>query len=369
MQGYGIDIEKLPNLIQKTLPQQTGHGSYYLVASSPEYELVRLDIAEGKSVSLPIPTQRQATGVVEEGLLRWHGQLVGRRETIPLEPSSEHVVFACEATTFYMFQGAATSNLSETHGGKGATFDFRDKYWGTIETVVNAEYTGKRLFFRKGQHSSLHFHCAKTETYYIQSGCLLVRLRAGRGEDRFFELHPGDTLLIPPGLMHQDGALEDTVIIEVSTHDEDSDSFIVIDGQTQPMAGLNRGGTNRPGGKRIVFDLDGCLCTQTAGDYENANPIEAAVELVNRLYAEGHTIIIHTARFMGRNEGNINNTYYQGYKLTKEQLARWGVCYHELVMGKPVADVVVDDRGVFFVGDWESIYKAVRERLGEDVRV
>ena len=104
--------------------------------------------------------------------------------------------------------------------------------------MVNAKYTGKRLFFGKGQHSSLHFHCNKLETYYIHSGELLVRLRAGRGEDRSFTLKKGDTLLIPPGLMHQDGGLEDTVIIEVSTHDVDSDSFIVEDGATTAMPGF-----------------------------------------------------------------------------------------------------------------------------------
>ena len=118
------------------------------------------------------------------------------------------------------------------------TTDFRDKYWGHIQTMLNRTYTGKRLFFKQGKHSSLHFHCNKTETYFIHSGELLVRLRAGRGEDRSFTLHAGDTLFIPPGLMHQDGAIQDTVIIEVSTHDEDSDSFIVEDGSTVRMPGL-----------------------------------------------------------------------------------------------------------------------------------
>ncbi len=68
--------------------------------------------------------------------------------------------------------------------------------------------------------------------------------------------------------------------MEVSTHDEDSDSFLVEDGERFPMPRLramicpNR--LRRR--KRIVFDLDGCLCLQTEGDYENAQPIERAIE-------------------------------------------------------------------------------------------
>jgi oxalate decarboxylase/phosphoglucose isomerase-like protein (cupin superfamily) len=154
-------------------------------------------------------------------------------------PASSHTALvAGEMSTLYAFYGPASNRSATASFAIGAPTDFRDKYWGNIQTMVNAEYTGKRLFFRKGQHSSLHFHCNKTETYFIHSGELFLRLRAGRGEDRFFTLHAGQTLFIPPGLMHQDGGAADTVIIEISTHDEDSDSFIVEDGSRNRMPGL-----------------------------------------------------------------------------------------------------------------------------------
>ena len=155
-----------------------------------------------------------------------------------LPASSSTIVEALEDSTLYAFYGPASNQAAATQNAVSAPTDFRDKYWGNIQTMVNAEYTGKRLFFRKGQNSSLHFHCNKVETYFIHSGELFVRLRAGRGEDRFFTLRAGDTLLIPPGLMHQDGGAADTVIIEISTHDEDSDSFIVEDGSTNKMPRL-----------------------------------------------------------------------------------------------------------------------------------
>jgi hypothetical protein len=41
-----------------------------------------------------------------------------------------------------------------------------------------------------------------------------------------------DRYHIEPGLMHMRMALEDTVIIELSTTDDDSDSHIVEDGKT-----------------------------------------------------------------------------------------------------------------------------------------
>ena len=66
-----------------------------------------------------------------------------------------------------------------------------------------------------------------------------MRLRAGRAEDRYFELELGTASFTPPGLMHQRGGLEDTVIIEISTRDEDSDSFLVEDGQKTKMPNLS----------------------------------------------------------------------------------------------------------------------------------
>ena len=32
--------------------------------------------------------------------------------------------------------------------------------------------------------------------------------------------------------------------------------------------------------------------------------------------------------------------------ITKEQLKRWGACYHYLFLGKPMGDFYIDDKGV-----------------------
>ena len=48
--------------------------------------------------------------------------------------------------------------------------------------------------------------------------------------------------------------------------------------------------------KTYCFDLDGTLCTNTEGDYENALPYTERISIVNDLYEKGNTIIIETAR-------------------------------------------------------------------------
>ncbi len=111
--------------------------------------------------------------------------------------------------------------------------------------------------------------------------------------------------------------------------------------------------------KTICFDLDGVLCTQTTGDYENARPKRNAIETVNRLHDEGYRIVIHTSRFMNRHNGDVDAAIREGFELTSRQLMEWGVKFDKLYLGKPAYDTVVDDRAVFFTEDWERIYDAV----------
>lgn len=123
--------------------------------------------------------------------------------------------------------------------------------------------------------------------------------------------------------------------------------------------------TQVPNPGTVVFDLDGCLCTQAGGSYADAQPIPDAIAVVNRLYDEGFAVLIYTARFMGRNRSDLHATYDEGFELTRRQLAGWGVRYHRLMMGKPPADVVVDDRAVFFRPDWNAIEEDIRRRLAQ----
>jgi hypothetical protein len=113
---------------------------------------------------------------------------------------------------------------------------------------------------------------------------------------------------------------------------------------------------------RICFDIDGVLCDQVARDYQDAQPNRAMIDLVNRLYDRGHRIVLHTSRFMGRTKGDREAAERIGRQFTERQLARWGVRYHELWMGKPRYDYVIDDRSVFYDADCARIEAYLEER-------
>jgi hypothetical protein len=88
-----------------------------------------------------------------------------------------------------------------------------------------------------------------------------------------------------------------------------------------------------------VFDLDGTLCSEHNGKYELAQPFQDRINIVNRLYLQGHTIMIDSAR------GTMSKKDQE--ELTKAQLQKWGVKYHYLRTGvKYFGDIYVDNKGV-----------------------
>ena len=97
---------------------------------------------------------------------------------------------------------------------------------------------------------------------------------------------------------------------------------------------------------KFVFDIDGTICTTTDGNYSNAKPMIDRIEKNNNLFDDNHVIIYQTARGMGRTNNNVLKSYELFYDLTKKQLDEWGVKYHDLFLGKPAADMYVDDKGV-----------------------
>ena len=102
---------------------------------------------------------------------------------------------------------------------------FVEKGWGHELWIHNDEkYCGKLLSFKKGKKCSLHYHKLKHETFYLHSGKLKCIFIEGDTTD-LIVLNPGDIKEIPPGLIHQMEALEDTVMFEFSTQHFDEDSY------------------------------------------------------------------------------------------------------------------------------------------------
>ena len=94
-----------------------------------------------------------------------------------------------------------------------------------------------------------------------------------------------------------------------------------------------------------VFDIDNTLCITNGSDYENSSPIQERINKVNKLYDEGHTILLQTARGMGRSNNNQQYAIELLYDFTKQQLVSWGVKHHALFLGKAAGDIYVDDKG------------------------
>ena len=104
--------------------------------------------------------------------------------------------------------------------------------------------------------------------------------------------------------------------------------------------------------KKICFDLDGVICSNTNGDYEKAIPFKKAIEKINSLYQAGYYIMIFTARFMGRSDNDIDAANKLGFTFTSMQLENWGLKYHKLIIGKPEFDLVVDDKNLNYDENW-----------------
>ncbi len=99
---------------------------------------------------------------------------------------------------------------------------------------------------------------------------------------------------------------------------------------------------------RICFDLDNTLVTypKIAGDYTSVEPIPSMIQLIRKLHLEGHTIIIHTARRMETHKYNIGAVMKDIGKITFDTLEKFNIPYDEILFGKPIADIYIDDRAV-----------------------
>ena len=99
---------------------------------------------------------------------------------------------------------------------------------------------------------------------------------------------------------------------------------------------------------RICFDLDNTLVTYPTipGDYSSVKPITETIQLLNKLKSEGHEIIIHTARRMLTHKHNIGKVIKDIALVTIQTLEQFNIPYDELIFGKPIADIYIDDRAM-----------------------
>ena len=107
--------------------------------------------------------------------------------------------------------------------------------------------------------------------------------------------------------------------------------------------------------KTICFDIDNVICkTNITRDYSNSKPKIKNIQVINSLYDKGFKIILYTARYMGRTNGNISKVKKLIKPLTLKQLNQWGLKYHKIYFGKPSFDLFIDDKSLFFKKDWSN---------------
>lgn len=120
---------------------------------------------------------------------------------------------------------------------------------------------------------------------------------------------------------------------------------------------------------RICIDLDGTICTIKKPDetYADVKVQPGAKEFIDSLKADGHTIIINTARNMQTQGHNVGKVLKNVGKITLDWLEENKIQYDEIFFGKPNADITIDDRVMKFE-DWRKMDKNQVLKMGKDIQ-
>ena len=96
-----------------------------------------------------------------------------------------------------------------------------DKPWGyELVWARTSRYVGKILHVKAGHILSLQYHNQKDETMHVLRGELILRTQPGESlVSRSFKA--GETVHIPPKLIHQIEAVVDSDVLEASTAELD----------------------------------------------------------------------------------------------------------------------------------------------------
>jgi mannose-6-phosphate isomerase-like protein (cupin superfamily) len=98
-----------------------------------------------------------------------------------------------------------------------------EKPWGyELWWAQSDHYLGKLLHVDAGHRLSMQVHRQKDETSYLLSGRLRLSEGPSVGDLWQGEIGPGHAWRVEPGTVHTIEAIEDSVVLEVSTpHPED----------------------------------------------------------------------------------------------------------------------------------------------------
>ena len=120
---------------------------------------------------------------------------------------------------------------------------------------------------------------------------------------------------------------------------------------------------------KLVFDIDDTICNNKNRDYENAIPYKDVIKKINKLHRQGAKITLYTSRGMVSCNGDIDKIIKKNKAILEKWLEKNKVEYDELVFGKPLGDMYIDDKAInvndfinkdFKVLNGHSGYKVIR---------
>jgi hypothetical protein len=102
---------------------------------------------------------------------------------------------------------------------------------------------------------------------------------------------------------------------------------------------------------KIIIDIDGTICTEENFDNrKNARPFKKAIKNINIFKKKGYKIILYSSR------------PWSQYDLTIKWLKKNKLRFDNLILGKPIGDIWIDDRSMT-PNNWNLISEKIKNIL------
>lgn len=99
------------------------------------------------------------------------------------------------------------------------------KAWGYEDEIINIQYCGKRMYLKEQHRCSIHHHEKKDEVLMVMGGLVWFEIGPSPENMTGIWMQENERIHVVPGVWHRFTGVRDSMIFEVSTHHEDSDSI------------------------------------------------------------------------------------------------------------------------------------------------